>query len=374
MPPIYTPRQPATSTTLPVRGLRYHLHRWGPEPGQTGGPLLVMVHGWMDVGASFQFLVDELAALDEVDRHGGAGNRQTPDEDRQGGGDDRRGHGGDPGASESGLQAAPAGRGSLADDHASQPRSTQAPTPPRCIIAPDWRGFGLTEGPPQDDYTFADYLGDLDALLDALSPDQPVDLLGHSMGGNVVMSYAGARPHRVRRLINLEGFGLPRTRPSQAPGRLVRWLDALKAPQVLRDYDDAEAVAARLRRTNPRLAEDRARWLELQWAAPGDDGRWHLRADPAHRRPTPLLYQADEVLELWKRITAPLLCVQARHTEAESWWQASYSLAEFHERLRVVPKVRLEILPDCGHMLHHDQPAALARLLSGFLACADAPA
>ena len=44
-------------------------------------------------------------------------------------------------------------------------------------------------------------------------PTQPVDLLGHSMGGNVVMSYAGVRPERVRRLINLEGFGLPDSRP-----------------------------------------------------------------------------------------------------------------------------------------------------------------
>jgi len=41
------------------------------------------------------------------------------------------------------------------------------------------------------------------------------------MGGNVVMSYAGARPERIRRLVNLEGFGLPRTEPRQAPGRMA---------------------------------------------------------------------------------------------------------------------------------------------------------
>jgi pimeloyl-ACP methyl ester carboxylesterase len=48
--------------------------------------------------------------------------------------------------------------------------------------------------PACDHYVFADYLADLDALLDHYAPDQPVDLLGHSMGGNVVMQYAGARP------------------------------------------------------------------------------------------------------------------------------------------------------------------------------------
>jgi len=37
----------------------------------------------------------------------------------------------------------------------------------RLIIAPDWRGFGQTTlAAPCDHYVFADYLGDLDALID----------------------------------------------------------------------------------------------------------------------------------------------------------------------------------------------------------------
>jgi len=45
--------KPSRSRFLPVRGLRYHLREWG-EPG---APLLVLLHGWMDVSASFQFVV-----------------------------------------------------------------------------------------------------------------------------------------------------------------------------------------------------------------------------------------------------------------------------------------------------------------------------
>ena len=88
----------------------------------------------------------------------------------------------------------------------------------RYVVAADWRGFGLSDPTPADCYWFADYLGDLDALIDHLSPDAPIDLVGHSMGGNIVMSYAGVRPQRIRRLVNLEGFGMPQT-PSreQAP-------------------------------------------------------------------------------------------------------------------------------------------------------------
>ena len=153
---MYQVRRPSRSEFRPVRGLSYHLRVWGEPDPQT--PPLVLVHGWMDVSASWQFMVDALSQ-------------------------------------------------------------------DRWIVAPDWRGFGLTrsEGPPVDSYWFPDYLGDLDALLDQIAPDRPVDLVGHSMGGNVATIYAGVRPARVRRLVNLEGFGMPATRPSQAPGRYAQW-------------------------------------------------------------------------------------------------------------------------------------------------------
>src|SRR6266404_486818 len=73
------------------------------------------------------------------------------------------------------------------------------------LLAIDHRGFGRT-GWPQDGYWFPDYLADLDAWLDTISPDAPVTLVGHSMGGNLATHYAGVQPHRVKRVINLEGF------------------------------------------------------------------------------------------------------------------------------------------------------------------------
>ena len=55
----YAVRRAAHHHMLPVRGLNYHITQWGdPVPGQT---LLVMMHGYMDVGASFQFVVDAMA-------------------------------------------------------------------------------------------------------------------------------------------------------------------------------------------------------------------------------------------------------------------------------------------------------------------------
>ncbi|MFY7972779.1 MAG: alpha/beta fold hydrolase [Rubrivivax sp.] len=301
----YAAQHAARSQTLALRGLASHALQWGPESSSL--PPLVLLHGWMDVGMSFQFLVDALAAA------------------------------------EGGLQ--------------------------RRVIALDWRGFGRTESPkPTDSYAFADYLGDLDALLDRVAPDQAVDLLGHSMGGNVVMSYAGVRPERIRRLINLEGFGLPLTRPEAAPKRLAQWLDELKTPQQLRSYTSLAAVADRMRQNNPRLSQDKADFLAPHWAERRDDGRWHILGDPAHKRVNPVLYRVEEILAIWKRITAPLLWVEGANTDMTQWWGDRYPRSEFLSRLAVVPQVEQVMLADCGHMLHHDQPEALAAALAGFLA------
>ena len=242
----------------------------------------------------------------------------------------------------------------------------------RHIIAPDWRGYGLTTGPETDNYWMPDYLADLDFLLDHYAGAEPVDLVGHSMGGNVVMLYAGVRPERVRRLVNLEGFGMAATQPQQAPGRYAKWIDELKklhrGQADLRDYDDAAGVARRLMKTNPRLSQDKADWLARHWAQPDADGRWKILGDPAHKITNANLYQVPEALALFERITAPTLMVEASEDSLTKWWQGKYTLDEFHRRIESVAHIETVVIQDAGHMLHHDQPEALARLIESFLA------
>src|SRR4051812_20491353 len=229
--PMYQPKRASRSEFVPIRHLRYHVRVWG-EP-RAGEPPLVLVHGWMDVAASWQFVVDAFAH-------------------------------------------------------------------DRLVIAPDWRGYGLTELPRTDNYWFPDYLADLDFLLDHYAPDSPVDLVGHSMGGNIAMLYAGARPERIRRLVNLEGFGMAGTRPSQAPGRYAKWMSDLKAfhrgEMALKSYEGVDGVARRLMKTNRRLTQDKADWLARHWARQEADGRWHILGDGAHKIVNANLYRVDEVL------------------------------------------------------------------------------
>ncbi|WP_296001012.1 alpha/beta hydrolase [Rugamonas sp.] len=290
--------QASRSEFLTVRGLRCHVRHWGRD----GAPKLFMLHGWMDVSASFQFVVDQL-------------------------------------------------RG---DWH---------------VIAPDWRGFGLSQRGGGDTYWFPDYLADLDAILRHYAPEQAVNLLGHSMGGNVAGLYAGARPERIRKLINLEGFGLRDTTPEQAPARYAQWLDELLAPPEMRAYPTLAAVAARLQKTNPRLSDERAAFLAPHWSARNDAGQWDILGDPVHKRASPLLYRIEEVLACWRRITAPVLWVEADDTAMWQWMGPKPAARiEIDRRLGQLADLRRAMMADAGHMLHHDQPAALAALIEDFLA------
>ena len=285
--------KPSRSRFVSVRGLRYHLREWG-EPG---APRLVLLHGWMDVSASFQFVVDAL------------------------------------------------GR----DWH---------------VLAPDWRGFGLSEKGPGDCYWFPDYLGDLDAILGEASPNLPASLVGHSMGGNVALMYAGVRPARVGAVVNLEGFGLKDSQPAQAPGRYARWLDELMSPPGARRYASVAEVAERLRRNNPRLDQPRASFLAEHWSRRTVQGDYEIAGDPAHKIVNPVLYRWPEVAACWAAIACPVLWVEATDTDAHRW---AGDADEIGRRVEALKSVEVARVADAGHMLHHDQPQAVARLIEDFV-------
>ncbi|MDB5853031.1 MAG: alpha/beta hydrolase [Herminiimonas sp.] len=295
--------KPSRSEFITVRRLKYHVRHWGAE----GSPKLFMLHGWMDVSASFQFVVDCL-------RH---------------------------------------------DWH---------------VIAPDWRGFGLSEAQHADTYYFPDYVGDLDSVLQHYSPIDPVNLLGHSMGGNAVCLYAGVRPDRVAKLVNLEGFGMPATQPEQAPERYAKWLDELRSPATMRGYGSREEVARRLQKTNPRLTDERAHFLSGHWSAQNAEGRWDVLGDPAHKGSSPLLYRVEEALACWQRISAPVLWVEAEDTDVWRWMgPKDKARVEIDRRIAHLANVKKASIAQAGHMLHHDQPEALAALIEAFLDAPEVP-
>ncbi len=289
----YVPKRVSRSTFVRIRDIDYHLREWG----EAGAPLIVMLHGWMDVSASFQFLVDALAR----------------------------------------------------DWH---------------VVAPDWRGYGLSSWSGADSYWMPDYIGDLDGILEHVSPGAAVKLVAHSLGGNMALLYAGVRPERIERLVNLEGLGMAGDAPSKAPSRMAKWLVELREPPTLASYPSRAAVAARLRKTNPRLPEDRAGFLALHWSAPDDHAGFRILGDPAHKVVNPYLYRVEEILACWAAITAPVLWVMASESDYAKRMDA---LPGYAERIATIANVERIRIDAAGHMLHHDQPDRLALEIERFL-------
>src|SRR5262249_52400495 len=150
-------------------------------------------------------------------------------------------------------------------------------------------GFGGTEW-AAGGYWYPDYLADLEALLDLLVPKAPARVIGHSMGANAALLYAGVRPQRLRWLVNLEGVGLGRTQPDAAPARYALWLDELKQPLKEGHYASARQLADVLVKRNPRLPPDRALFIARAWTRDAQAGV-RLAFDPRHRFVNPVLYR-----------------------------------------------------------------------------------
>lgn len=285
--------KPCQSHIHKIRNLRYQVRTWG----DSAAPKMFLLHGWMDVSASFQFLVDCF-------------QREW------------------------------------------------------YVVAPDWRGFGLTEW-AAGGYWFPDYYADLDALLEIYQPDMPVNLVAHSMGGNVACTYAGIRPQRVARLVSLEGFGMGRTAPDQAAGRYQQWLDELRAPPRFNSYTSFDAVAARLKKNNRRLTDEQAHFLAQHWAKQTGPTEVTLRSDPKHKFVNPVLTRLEELLACWRQVTAPVLWVTGDETNGRGW--RTDSVQQLAERKAAFRNFREIELQDCGHMMHHDQPVKLAAIIEEFL-------
>ncbi len=71
------------------------------------------------------------------------------------------------------------------------------------VIAPDLRGFGESD-PPVGDVSMKVYANDLAALLDHLSIDQPVAIVGFSMGGYVTFEFWRRHKERVASMMLID--------------------------------------------------------------------------------------------------------------------------------------------------------------------------
>lgn len=288
----YQPEHNAEQLTVPVRSLKYRIHRWG----NTAAEPVFFLHGWGDTGMSFQFVADAMAA-------------------------------------------------------------------DWCMIAPDWRGFGDTDWNPEG-YWIPDYLADLDILINHFVPEGKVRLVGHSMGGNVVTVYAGVCPDRVSHVVSIDQYGLQDSDPADAPAHYAKWLNDWRNPPRNMAYENISPLIKRLCSLAPHLPQDRAAWLAQFWCRTDAGGGVVSKIDPGHKRVNPVLYRREEARACWRRVIARALVVRGEESSIIERYTDEVLRTDFIDCFGSMEEVSI---PQCGHMIHLDQPEQLSGILDNFL-------
>jgi pimeloyl-ACP methyl ester carboxylesterase len=222
------------------------------------------------------------------------------------------------------------------------------------VLRYDIRGYGQSE-PVDGEFS---NLGDLTALLDHLKFDEPLTLMGCSMGGGLAMDFALANPTRVKAII-MVGSG---------PSGLE--LDVPDSPKF------AEAEAAYNAGDIDLLTE-----LETQIWFDGD-GRAPDQVNPTMRQ---LAYDMNHLAlvhdakGLGKRVpgtdkpaaprlselTCPVLIIVGEH-------DTPYILAAADYMLENIPAVQKVVIDDAAHLPNMDHPAQFQQIVSAFLQNLDA--
>jgi len=232
-----------------------------------------------------------------------------------------------------------------------------------CLLAPDWRGFGDSSWNPQG-YWFPDYLADLDVLIDHFAKTVPVRLIGHSMGGNVVLLYAGIRPDRVSHVVTLEQFGLRDSDPATAPARYGQWLNQWREPPYNLEYQSITDMQHRLMSLATHLGRERAEFLAPYWCKHTVQGKVISKIDPGHKRVNPVLYRRAEARACWCKISARTMLILGDESDLFTTYQEQGMAGDFRSCFKNLQEVTLA---DCGHMVHLDQPELTAAALDKFL-------
>jgi len=233
----------------------------------------------------------------------------------------------------------------------------------RCVLV-DHRSHGRSGTAAGRDLSLAALAGDLEAVLDAVAPDRPAVLVGHSMGALAILAFAGSRPDRFDgRVAGVVLIGA-------AAGDLVRGAVG-SVTELLRPSPTAIRTAAR--------RVDRLRRAVL--ASPGDVSGTLIRLTQfGPDAPAPLVEHVVALASrapshVWtdglaglidadlrpalRHVDVPALVIAGQHDRITPVAGAVTLVAE-------LPRGTLLTVPDAGHLVMLERPAEVNEHLRAF--------
>jgi 2-hydroxy-6-oxonona-2,4-dienedioate hydrolase len=205
------------------------------------------------------------------------------------------------------------------------------------VIAPDWPGFGGSAPLPLS--TYPAMLAWLSAFQAATAAGS-ADLAGNSFGGTMALLHAAARPREVRRLILINGGGLPS--PETAQAIRATPLDGALLDEVGRAAFSRDALARMVADeailTDAFVAACQSNPIILKVLREGLSGPMPTSMTPS--APTLVLWGAED-----------------KHTPPRMGQEVAAK----------IPRGAFALIPQAGHLPQLENPAAVIAAVTAFL-------
>ena len=228
------------------------------------------------------------------------------------------------------------------------------------IYAPDLRGHGDSAGALGGMHSLPEFVLDVATLAVKLG-DEPITIIGHSLGGAIALQFAGTFPERALKVAAIEGLGPPTFEHQPAHVRMRHWIEHMHEMERRepRRYPSVEDATRRMMQANPHLTPEMAHHLTLHGTRKNDDGSLSWKFDNYVRIRSPYEFNLEDAQDIWARIQAPVLLIKG----AESWAPDP----EKSGRALSIASYESVIIQDAGHWVHHDQLDRFVEVVSKFL-------